>query len=346
MKFDIPLLDHSHRADIQQLIDQKTKPLGALGKLEQLALQLAFIQPQRPLNYQRPLLLIFAGDHGINRHQLSIAPSSVTTEMVRNFLAGGAAANCFCRQFGVELQVVDCGILTELAEQPGLILQRLGSSSADFSMQAAMSRQQASTGLQLGYELARQRLMQGAGLLLLGEMGIANTSSAAALLCASTGISLYSCVGFGTGINAEQYQRKLSLIELALARPHQTDPLSLLAEFGGFELVQLTGAILGAASLAKAVVIDGFIVTVAAILACQFNPACRDYLIFAHQGAENGHRAALTQLQAAPLLDLSLRLGEGTGAVLAWPLIQAAQSFFNNMASFQSAAVTNVVTTP
>ncbi|WP_337840958.1 nicotinate-nucleotide--dimethylbenzimidazole phosphoribosyltransferase [Rheinheimera sp.] len=343
MKFEISVLDHSKTNTLQQVIDQKTKPLGALGKLENLALQLALIQQSLPLKLQSPLLLIFAGDHGINRHQLSIAPSQVTTEMVRNFLAGGAAANCFCRSAGVALKVVDCGILTDLPEQPGLIKQRLGAGTDDFSLQRAMSPQQAQQGLELGYQLARQQLQSGYDVLLLGEMGIANTSSAAALLCAATDIPLYSCVGFGTGISPEQYQRKVSLIQLALSRPYAKDPVSLLAEFGGFEIAQLTGAILGGASQRSPVLIDGFIVTVAAILACQLNPACRDYLIFAHQGAETGHRAALTQLQASPLLDLSLRLGEGTGAVLAWPLLQAAQSFFNDMASFQSAAVTNVV---
>ena len=346
MTFDIQVLDHSKAPAIQQRIDQKTKPLGALGQLETLALQLALMQQQQHLQRQAPLLLIFAGDHGINRHQLSIAPSIVTTQMVQNFLSGGAAANCFCRSFAVDLMVVDCGILTDLPAQPGFIKQRLGESTQDFSLQPAMSVEQANSGVQLGYELARSQLNSGYDLLLLGEMGIANTSSAAALLCAATDIPLYSCVGFGTGISPEQYQRKVSLIELALSRPYAKDPVSLLAEFGGFEIAQLTGAILGGASRGCPVVIDGFIVTVAAILACQLDPACRDYLIFAHQGAETGHRAALTQLEASPLLDLSLRLGEGTGAVLAWPLIQAAQSFFNEMASFESAAVTDVVSQP
>ena len=239
--------------------------------------------------------------------------------------------------------MIDAGILSALPDAPGLIQQSLGSGTADFSQRPAMTLAQVEAGLALGRHIARQHILAGCDLLLLGEMGIANTSSAAALLAAATGLPVETCVGRGTGISDTQFELKLSLIKQALERPYAKDPLSILAEFGGFELVQLCGAILAAAALQTPVLIDGFIVSVAALLACQIAPNCRDYLIFAHQGAEAGHKAVLNALNAIPLLDLALRLGEGTGAALAVPLLRAAISFYNDMASFADAGVTQVV---
>ena len=346
MLVEIPALDKKATSAIQQRIDLKTKPAGALGKLEALALQLALIQgSDGRLSLNKPVLLIFAGDHGINSHGVSIAPSAVTQQMVLNFLAGGAAANCFCRSNGIELAVIDAGILSALPDAAGLIQQSLGSGTADFSQGPAMTLAQVEAGLALGRDIARQHILAGCDLLLLGEMGIANTSSAAALLAAATDLPVETCVGRGTGISDTQFELKLSLIKQALERPYAKDPVSILAEFGGFEIVQLCGAILAAAALQTPVLIDGFIVSVAALLACQLAPNCRDYLIFAHQGAEAGHKAVLTQLNATALLDLGLRLGEGTGAALAVPLLKAAISFYNNMASFADAGVIQVVDT-
>lgn len=346
MWFEIPALDKRVTPALQQRIDLKTKPAGALGKLETLALQLALIQNSKnkgSLSINKPVLLIFAADHGINAHSVSIAPSEVTQQMVLNFLAGGAAANCFCRANGIELFVVDAGMLSALPEADGLIQQSLGSGTADFSKGPAMGPAQVEAGLALGRHAARQQILAGCDLLLLGEMGIANTSSAAALLAAATELPIETCVGRGTGISDAQFELKLALIKQALQRPYARDPLAIFAEFGGFELVQLCGAILGAAALQTAVLIDGFIVSVAALLACQIAPNCRDYLIFAHQGAEAGHKAVLKALDATALLDLGLRLGEGTGAALAVPLLRAASSFYNDMASFADAGVTQVV---
>lgn len=345
MLFEIPALDKTAIPVIQQRIDLKTKPAGALGALEALALQLALIQNKTPLALNKPVLLIFAADHGINTHGLSIAPSEVTQQMVSNFLTGGAAANCFCRTNQIELFVVDAGILLPLPDTEGLIQQSLGRGTADFSKSSAMSTAQVEAGLALGRHSARQQILNGCDLLLLGEMGIANTSSAAALLAAATGLAVDKCVGRGTGITDQQFDLKLELIRHALQRPYVKEPLSILAEFGGFEIVQLCGAILGAAAMQKPVLIDGFIVSVAALLACQLAPNCRDYLIFAHQGAEAGHQAVLKALDATALLELGLRLGEGTGAALAVPLLKAAVSFYNDMASFADAGVTQVVET-
>lgn len=343
MLFSIPALDKTAASAIQQRINLKTKPAGALGILETLALQLALIQNKSHLSLNKPVLLIFAADHGINAHGVSIAPSAVTQQMVLNFLAGGAAANCFCRSNGIELAVVDAGVLSPLPDAVGLIQQSLGQGTADFSQGAAMTLAQVEAGLALGRQSATQQILAGCDLLLLGEMGIANTSSAAALLAAITDLPIETCVGRGTGISDEQFELKLALIKQALQRPYSKDPLCILAEFGGFEIVQLCGAMLGAAALQKPVLIDGFIVSVAALLACRIAPHCRDYLIFAHQGAEAGHKAVLQALDATALLDLALRLGEGTGAALAVPLLKAAISFYNDMASFSDAGVTQVV---
>lgn len=338
-----PLAHHQETA-IQSRIDQKTKPLGALGRLEELALQLALIQQREKIGIDKPTLLVFAGDHGIAQQGVSIAPSAVTRQMVLNFLAGGAAVNCFCQANDMELKVIDAGIL-EPIEDARLIVQRLGAGTADLSLQAAMTALQAEQGVKLGAELAKAQAADGCSLLAFGEMGIGNTSSAAALLCAMTQLPTAACVGRGTGITESQLQHKQKLVAQAVQRlgqPHhqQHDPFTLLAELGGFEIAQITGAILGAAEAGIAMLIDGFIVTAAAMLAVRIAPRCRDYMIFAHGSAEGGHALMLESLRARPLLDLGLRLGEGTGAVLALPLLRAACAFYNDMASFESAGVT------
>jgi len=390
---------------IQAKIDNKTKPLGALGALEPLALQLALITDQRRKNklvssievinrsaennsssnckkrisINNPSMLVFAGDHGINEEGVSIAPSSVTEQMVLNFLHGGAAINCFCQSNDIELTVIDCGILKPINQdeipQPTddittsditgnvkLIEHRLGEGTQNFSIEAAMSITQVKEGIEQAKTLVNTKVSQGVELILLGEMGIANTSSAAALMSALTSFSVKECVGRGTGISDEQLDKKIALIEKALQRvtlsntnymePVNLDQegiLNILAELGGFEIVQMVSAILASASKSILVVIDGFIVSVAALVALRLNENVANYLIFSHVSQENAHQLLLTELLAAqtfsnqkikPLLDLGLRLGEGTGGALALPLIKAAASFYNNMASFESAGVT------
>ncbi|MBP8220566.1 MAG: nicotinate-nucleotide--dimethylbenzimidazole phosphoribosyltransferase [Aeromonadaceae bacterium] len=333
-------LDRSPEPVIQQHIDQKTKPLGALGRLEELACQLALIQRQERITIEQPTMLVFAADHGIARHGISIAPSDVTRQMVLNFLGGGAAINCFCREHQIELKVVDAGILTPI-DDPRLIHQRLGAGTADLSVEPAMSQEQAHLGLQLGSELAKAQVAAGCNLLAFGEMGIGNTTPASALLAALTGIPVAACVGRGTGIDDAQLGRKISLVSQALARVGDgSDPIRLLAELGGFEIAQITGAMLAAAEQQITMLIDGFIVTSAALLAVKIAPAARDYMIFSHGSSEgSGHGIMLETLKARPLLDLGLRLGEGTGAALALPLLRSACAFYNEMASFASAGV-------
>ncbi|KGJ96254.1 nicotinate-nucleotide--dimethylbenzimidazole phosphoribosyltransferase [Colwellia psychrerythraea] len=381
---------------IQSNIDNKTKPLGALGALEPLALQLALITKQRyqkssglstdsselsqfsasndsskcQISIKKPSMLVFAGDHGINVENLSIAPSAVTKQMVLNFLQGGAAINCFCQSNDITLNVIDCGILEPVSQgeisQPKhnqlnvvkLYQQRLGAGTNNFSVEAAMTLEQLKQGFEQTNKLIEDQVKQGVELILLGEMGIANTSSSAALMSALTSLSASECVGRGTGITDEQLAKKVALIERALQRVNlsdrqaeslnQDEVLNLLAELGGFEIVQMVAAILSAAALSTPIVIDGFIVSVAALVAFRLDKEVANYLIFSHVSQEKAHQILLEELLAAqtftdlssqPLLNLGLRLGEGTGAALALPLIKAAASFYNNMASFESAGV-------
>ncbi|MGF1687010.1 nicotinate-nucleotide--dimethylbenzimidazole phosphoribosyltransferase [Photobacterium japonica] len=341
------MLNTQYADALQQRIDQKTKPVGALGQLESVAFQLAMIQSQGKaaavdtITLTQPTLLIFAGDHGIADAGVSIAPSAVTQQMVLNFLAGGAAVNSFCRVSNVALNVVDCGILYPVeTDSPQLLSQRLGDRTANFAEQAAMSQAQVVQGIDYGKSLVQRVIDGGCNLVMFGEMGIGNTSSAAALLAAVSGQPVEECVGLGTGISPAQLALKQALVEQGVARCDSNDPYTALAEVGGFEIVQMVGAFLGAAEKQTPVLVDGFIVTVAALLATRIQPEARDYMIFAHQSHESGHRLALSLLDATPLLDLSLRLGEGTGAVLAVPLVHASAEFYNNMASFAEAGVT------
>lgn len=338
--WQIAPLDRSNQCDIQARIDQKTKPLGALGQLEQLALQIALVQQKTRISIDRPLMLVFAGDHGIAEEGVSIAPSSVTQQMVLNFLAGGAAINCFCRTNHLPLKVIDAGIKDEIKPAPSaLIVQRIAAGTRNLAHEAAMTQAQAGQALLFGKTLAEQEITAGSNLLAFGEMGIANSSSAAAILAALSGAPVAQCVGKGTGINDEQLAKKIALVSQGVARVADKSPLNVLAELGGFEIAQICGAMLATAQARKLILVDGFIVSVAALLAVQFNPNARDYMIFAHKSEEAGHKLLLQLLNAEPLLDLGLRLGEGTGAALALPLLHAATSFYNQMATFESAGV-------
>mgnify|MGYP005992395775 CR=1 FL=1 len=347
----IDQLNTKYTDQIVAIIDQKTKPLGALGQLETLAMQMALIQSNRQnalarkLSISKPTALVFAGDHGISEEGISIAPSDVTRQMVLNFINGGAAINCFCRANNIDLKVIDTGIIEPVDEQiklqnPHFIEQRLGHGTDNFAKTAAMSEQQVEQGIEYGKKIALAQINDGCELLILGEMGISNTSSATAILAAISNAPVADCVGKGTGINDQQLQQKTKLITDAVARLENQQPMDLMRELGGFEIVQMVGAILAAAEQKVAVLIDGFIVGSAALLATKLNPNISQYLIFAHQSNESGHQLMLAQLSATPLLKLELRLGEGTGAALALPLLVAASHFYNDMASFEQAGVT------
>lgn len=341
-------------AQIQSTIDQKTKPIGALGALEKLAIQLASIQAMRNEQWQSldelsAKVIIFAGDHGIAAKGVSIAPSDVTYQMVHNFLSGGAAINCFCRCHNIDFQVVDTGICTKIPndvqqQHSHFIEARLGEGTYDISEQPAMALSQVDNGLASGEKIAQAAIEQGNNILIFGEMGIANTSAASAITAAILHLPVSECVGFGTGITEAQLTVKKQLIQQAIDRlmlnENRDDPYTILAEVGGFEIVQIVGAILASTQQCVPVLVDGFIVSAAALIAEKIQPNIRDYLIFAHQSDEFAHQRILANFHAQPLLKLELRLGEGTGATLAYPLLQAAVSFYNDMASFESAGVT------
>ncbi|MFS1934347.1 nicotinate-nucleotide--dimethylbenzimidazole phosphoribosyltransferase [Vibrio splendidus] len=350
------MLDTQYSQYIQHRIDQKTKPLGALGLLEKVAHQLALIQSQGKeatveyIELNKPSIIIFAGDHGIADEGVSIAPSAVTQQMVLNFLSGGAAINCFCAVNNIDITVVDTGILLPVeSDSDMLISQRLGTRTNNFANEAAMSLETVERGIELGTELVSRTISNGTNIIMFGEMGIGNTSSASAILSALANRAAAECVGLGTGINNDQLVRKVALVEQGVARCKGLEPKKVkelkdikevLAQVGGYEIVQMVGAFLGAYQNKTPVLVDGFIVSVAAYVATLIEPNCRDYMIFAHRSEESGHKILLELLDAEPLLDLGLRLGEGTGAALAMPIIRAAAEFYNNMASFESAGVT------
>ncbi len=324
---------------IRRTIDLKTKPLGALGRIEELAEQIARLQGTVAPRMTECALLIFAADHGIAKAGVSAFPQEVTAQMVQNFLAGGAAANVFARVAGVTLRVVDCGVAGALPDHPDLIRRSLGAGTRSFLDGPAMDAASAQTALAQGAELARA---SGGEALACGEMGIANTATAAALAHKLTGLPLERLVGRGTGLDDAGLAHKRDVLARACAR--RADPLSpteAMAEYGGFEIVTMAGAMRGAAQAGRIVLVDGFIATAAATLALALEPGIRPALVFAHRSHEAGHGALLDWLGAEPLLALDMRLGEGTGALLAWPLLRAAAHMMTDMASFEEAGVSN-----
>lgn len=332
-------LNTSRAAAIAELINQKTKPLGALGALENITTQIALIQQSDTININ-PVMIVFAADHGIADEGVSIAPSIVTQQMVLNFLHGGAAINCFCRTQNLPLFVVDAGIKYPIEPHPSdLINQRIAAGTNNFAHEAAMCVDAAQKSIHLGATLAQDFIASGFNVLAFGEMGIGNSSSAAALLAAISRAPVEDCTGRGTGISDEQFSKKTQLIQQALNRLTDYSPVALISELGGFEIAQICGAMLATAQAEKIILVDGFIASAAALLAVEINPASRDYMIFAHQSHEKGHQLLLKRLNAKPLLDLGLRLGEGTGAALALPLLKAAESFYNDMATFASTGI-------
>ncbi len=352
--FNVLPVDYSKKDKIQHRIDQKTKPQGSLGQLEKLALQLALIVNQADDNKEidrieisNPTMLVFAGDHGIARENISIAPSEVTQQMVHNFLNGGAAINCFCKINQMQLEVIDAGILNKINDER-LIQQSLGFGTKNFVNDSAMTMEQVNKGLELGKKVIEKHIKQSVNCFAFGEMGIGNTSSASAIQSVLTQQSVEACVGRGTGIDDKTFGKKLTLITQAIEF-HQSnlgsklqEPMQLMAAMGGFEIVQMVGAMLAAAENRSLILVDGFIATSAALLATRIQPYSREYMVFCHQSEEQGHQNMLNELSAEPLLNLGLRLGEGTGAALAIPLIKAAASFYNDMASFEGAGVTAV----
>lgn len=322
---------------LRQRIDQKTKPLGALGRLEALMLRLGLILGTETPELLQAQLVVFAGDHGLAARGVSAYPSDVTWQMVENFLAGGAAVSVLARQHGLALTVVDAGVRHEFAPRPGLVIAKIAAGTADALEGPAMTAEQCAAAIACGKQLLA-RLPGNA--LLLGEMGIGNSSAAALLLARLSGQAVADCVGRGTGLDDAQLARKTQILAEVLQRhPEAGTPLQALAAFGGFEIAMMVGAVLQAALERRVVVVDGFIASAAVLVAAGLQPAVLERCIFTHQSEEPGHRLMLQALQAEALLDLGLRLGEGSGAALAWPLLVSACRILCEMASFSSAGV-------
>ena len=342
MTFSISSLRNDLDSALQDKMNNKTKPLGSLGRLEQLAMQVGRIQNTLTPALSKPYILVFAGDHGAAKAGVSAFPQEVTWQMVENFLAGGAGINVFARSNGMVLKVIDAGVAHDFGRRDSLIDAKMGPGTRSYIVEPATSAAECAAALAKGAEIARALADEGCNVLGFGEMGIGNTAAASLITHALTGASLTDCVGRGTGLDDTGLARKRDLLTQAAARaalPANADAMTVLAEFGGFEIVMMAGAMLGAAERGMTLLIDGFIVTSALLVASRIAPAIRDYCVFCHRSAEPGHLAQLAELHADPLIDLGLRLGEGTGAALAWPLVSAAVAFLNEMASFASAGV-------
>ncbi|WP_295637904.1 nicotinate-nucleotide--dimethylbenzimidazole phosphoribosyltransferase [uncultured Methylibium sp.] len=333
-----PVADAALAARLRHRIDHLTKPLGALGRIESLMLQVGLLQGRVDPQLHEPQAVVFAADHGLAARGVSAYPAEVTAQMVDNFLAGGAAISVLARTQGLGLTVVDAGVRAGTrSARPGLVVRPVAPGTADALDGPAMSAAQCAQALALGCEVVRG--LPG-NALVLGEMGIANTSAAALLVARLTGQPVAACTGRGTGLDDAGYARKLVLLQKVAARHADARaPLDALAAFGGFEIAALAGAMLQAAHERRLIVIDGYIVTAALLVAHALRPAVLDACVFAHRSHESGHQLALTHLHAQPLLSLGLRLGEGSGAALAWPLVAAAVALLNGMASFDEAGV-------
>lgn len=338
--FLIKPVGSSLNAALQAKIDQKTKPLGSLGRLEALALHIGTIQNTLSPALKNPALVIFSGDHGIAASGVSAYPQSVTAQMVANFLEGGAAISVIAKHNGLDLWIVDAGVNAELSRHPKLIEAKIGKGTRNFLNTPAMTESECAQAIQAGAGIVLERHRAGCNCIGFGEMGIGNTSSASLLMYCLTGLPLAQCVGRGTGLTDAQLAHKLSVLNQALTRhPGQRDPLAALSVFGGFEIAMMAGAYLKAAELGMLIIVDGFIAGNALLAAAKCHPEVLDYCVFSHVSDEQGHRALLDHFGVLALLDLELRLGEGSGAALAYPLIVSAVAMLNEMASFAEAGV-------
>lgn len=336
----IPVLNDARlNAQLQHKIDRKTVPHGALGRIAALAQQLGQILGTAEPRLRDPQLVVFAADHGIAARGVSVYPSDVTWQMVGNFLAGGAAVSVLARQHGITQTVVDCGVRHDFDPAPGLVVRKIAQGTADSSVGPAMGRAQCEAALANGVALVRS--LPG-NALLLGEMGIGNTSAASLLTARLAGIDVAQVTGAGTGLDAAGIARKTALLREALAANARADePIDALAALGGFEIATMVGAIVQAASERRVIVVDGFIAGSAVLVASRLAPAVLQRCVFAHRSDERGHAVLLQRLGVQPLLDLHLRVGEGSGAALAWPLLESGCRILNEMASFESAGVSD-----
>ncbi len=335
---NIPDIDDPQRvATLQRALDNKTKPVGSLGRIEALALRIGTILGNARPHLRDPQMLVFAADHGLAARGVSAYPSDVTWQMVENFLAGGAAVSVLARQHGIGLTVVDCGVNHDFRPREGLLIRKVAHGTADALAGPAMTPAQCDQAIQNG-----RAVVSGlpGNAVLLGEMGIGNTSAASMLLARLGGLVVADVTGAGTGLDADAVLRKIEVLRAVLAlHAEARTPLQALAAFGGFEIATMVGAVQQAAAERRVIVVDGFIASAAVLVASKLKPAVLQRCVFAHRSGERGHALMLAHLKAEPLLDLGLRLGEGSGAALAWPLLESACALLREMASFESAGV-------
>jgi len=336
-----PQKDNSFKANAAERQTQLTKPLGSLGELENIAIRIADIQQTDAPSAEKIAITIFAADHGVVEEGVSAFPQEVTAQMVMNFLQGGAAISVLAKQLNAKLEVVDVGILTPLAKRSSLIIQRAGAGTSNSAKQAAMTEEQLQSALQAGYDAVERSLADDADLFIGGEMGIGNTTSAATLYSALLGLTPEQATGAGTGLDDDGIKHKITIIKQILEK-HQAcgdDTLAWLRCVGGFEIAALTGAYIRAAQRGLPIIVDGFITTSAALCAILIQPKVKDVLFFSHISAEQGHKNVMQILQQKPLLDLGMRLGEGSGAAVAANIVQSACRLHTQMATFAEAAV-------
>ena len=327
----------------QARLDNKTKPPGSLGRLEEFARRLVAISGATDPDLSKKVIFTFAGDHGIVQEGVSLYPSEVTRQMVLNFLSGGAGVNVLARHAGAEVRVVDVGVDHDFENVPGLIHRKVARGTRNFTKEPAMTREETLAALKVGIDLADRCRVEGIGLVGTGEMGIGNTTPSSAIIAAISGKTVAEVTHRGTGISDATLLNKIRVIKegLEVNRPDGNDPLDVLAKVGGLEIAAIAGLVLGCAANSIPVVIDGFISTAGALIASELHPHVRDYIFAAHQSVEVGHRFMLERIGAEPILDLNLRLGEGTGAALAMTLIEAGVKILKEMATFEQAGVTH-----
>lgn len=341
MTHNITQPNQALRSALTDKINNKTKPLGALGMLEAIALQVGLIQQTLAPQLTHPTMLVFAGDHGIVEAGVSPYPQAVTAQMVLNFLQGGAAINVFTAQNNMRLRVIDSGVNHEFSPSPHLIDAKIAAGTHNFLHEPAMTAAQCAQALERGASIVNAQIAAGCNVFGFGEMGIGNTSSASCLMSILCGLPIAQCVGRGTGLDDAGLTQKTNVLAEAIAHHalSGSDAMQVLATFGGFEIAMMVGAMLQAAEKQCTLLIDGFITTAALLVAAKLQPNILHYCVFTHCSDESGHRAMLDFLNVKPLLNMDLRLGEGTGAALAYPMVLAAVNFLNTMASFESASV-------
>jgi nicotinate-nucleotide--dimethylbenzimidazole phosphoribosyltransferase len=339
----IPLLDETAMQAAQARQDTLTKPRGSLGRLEELSIHLAGMKANPIPSVESKAVIVMAADHGVTAEGVSAYPAEVTRQMVLNFLNGGAAINTLARQAGARVTIVDIGVAVDFDPAPGLIRRKVMYGTRNMAQGPAMTREEAEQALQVGIDVLNEEVGRGLDIVATGDMGIGNTTPSSAIVAALTGQPVAQVVGRGTGIDNQGLERKIRVIEQALSvnRPNHKDPLDVLHKIGGLEIAGLAGVMIAAASQRIPVVVDGFISTAAAMIAARLAPRVHDYLVSAHQSVEIGHQVMLKNLSLTPLLDLNLRLGEGTGAALAFHLIEASTRILREMATFGEAGVSD-----